>query len=121
MLTGLGVMATNFAVKNYLTLNLGHNPTIIIELAIGLAIGVAARTARHAHDELRQASATAGRLEQEYADGCPGESTDGVIQVLALVAERGRRNRRCHKSCPRRAGRGRGGLLACSAPSRRSR
>ena len=45
MLTGLVVMATNFAVKNYLTLNLGHNATIIIELSIGLAIGMAARTA----------------------------------------------------------------------------
>ena len=37
MLTGLTVMATNFAVKNYLSLNLGHNATIIIELSIGLA------------------------------------------------------------------------------------
>jgi hypothetical protein len=41
MLTGLIVMATNFAVKNYFTLNLGHNATIIIELSIGLAVGMA--------------------------------------------------------------------------------
>jgi hypothetical protein len=30
MLTGLLVMATNFAVKNYFTLNLSHNATLII-------------------------------------------------------------------------------------------
>jgi hypothetical protein len=46
MLTGLAVMATNFAVKNYFTLNFAHNATPIIEIALGLAIGMAAQTAR---------------------------------------------------------------------------
>ncbi len=87
MLTGLVVMATNFAVKNYLTLNLGHNATIIIELSIGLAIGMAARTARHAHDELQRAAQLSAAVEER--ERLSRQVHDGVIQVLALVAKRG--------------------------------
>ncbi|OBF83632.1 ATP-binding protein [Mycobacterium sp. 852002-51163_SCH5372311] len=87
MLTGLIVMATNFAVKNYLSLNLGHNATIIIELAIGLAIGMAARTARRAHDELQRAAQLSAALEER--ERLSRQVHDGVIQVLALVAKRG--------------------------------
>ncbi|MDT5349813.1 MAG: hypothetical protein QOH91_3100 [Mycobacterium sp.] len=87
MLTGLVVMATNFAVKNYLSLNLGHNATIIIELAIGLAIGMAARTARRAHEELQRAAQLSAALEER--ERLSRQVHDGVIQVLALVAKRG--------------------------------
>ena len=87
MLTGLVVMATNFAVKNYLTLNLGHNATIVIELSIGLAIGMAARTARRAHDELQRAAQLSAALEER--ERLSRQVHDGVIQVLALVAKRG--------------------------------
>ncbi|ORB75869.1 MacS family sensor histidine kinase [Mycobacterium scrofulaceum] len=87
MLTGLVVMATNFAVKNYLALNLGHNATVIIELAIGLAIGMAAQTARRAHAELQQAARlTAAAQERERLSR---QVHDGAIQVLALVAKKG--------------------------------
>ena len=87
MLTGLVVMATNFAVKNYFTLDLGHNATIIIELAIGLAIGMAARTARRAHDELQRAAQLSAALEER--ERLSRQVHDGVLQVLALVAKRG--------------------------------
>ena len=87
MLTGLIVMATNFAVKNYLTLDLGHNATIIIELSIGLAIGMAARTARRAHDELQRAAQLSAA--QEERERLSRQVHDGVIQVLALVTKRG--------------------------------
>lgn len=87
MMTGLIVMATNFAVKNYLSLNLGHNATIIIELAIGLAIGMAARTARRAHDELQRAAQLSAALEER--ERLSRQVHDGVIQVLALVTKRG--------------------------------
>ena len=87
MLTGLVLMATNFAVKNYLTLNLGHNATIIIELSIGLAIGMAARTARHAHDELQRAAQLSAAVEER--ERLSRQVHDGVIQVLALVTKRG--------------------------------
>ncbi len=87
MLTGLAVMAANFAVKNYLSLNLGHNATIIIELSIGLAVGMAARTARQAHDELQRAAQLSAALEER--ERLSRQVHDGVIQVLALVAKRG--------------------------------
>jgi signal transduction histidine kinase len=87
MLTGLAVMATNFAVKNYFTLDMGHNATIIIELAIGLAVGMAARTARRAHDELQRAAQLSAALEER--ERLSRQVHDGAIQVLALVAKRG--------------------------------
>lgn len=87
MLTGLVVMATNFAVKNYLALNLGHNATAIIELAIGMAIGMAAQTARRAHDELQRAARLTAAVQER--DRLSREVHDGAIQVLALVAKKG--------------------------------
>jgi signal transduction histidine kinase len=87
MLTGLAVMATNFIVKNYFTLNLAHNATIVIEIAIGLAVGMAAQTARRADEELRRAAQLNAALEER--ERLSREVHDGAIQVLALVAKRG--------------------------------
>jgi signal transduction histidine kinase len=87
MATGLVVMATNFAVKDYFSLNLGHNATIIIELAIGMAIGMAAQTARRAHEELQRAAQLSAALEER--ERLSRAVHDGAIQVLALVAKRG--------------------------------
>lgn len=88
MAAGLIVMATNFAVKNYFTLNLAHNATIIIEVALGLAIGMAGGTARRAHDELQRAIRLSAALEER--ERLSRHVHDGVIQVLTLVAKRGR-------------------------------
>jgi signal transduction histidine kinase len=87
MLTGLAVMATNFAVKNYFDLNMVHNATIIIELAIGMAIGLAGQTARRAHDELQRAAQLSAAVEER--ERLSRQVHDGAIQVLALVAKRG--------------------------------
>ncbi|GBG37931.1 ATP-binding protein [Mycobacterium montefiorense] len=87
MLTGLLVMATNFAVKNYFDLNMGHNATIIIELAIGMAIGMAAQTARRAHADLQRAAQLSAAVQER--ERLSREVHDGAIQVLALVAKRG--------------------------------
>ncbi len=87
MLTGLAVMATNFAVKNYFDLNLGHNATIIVELAIGMAIGMAAQTARRAHEELQRAAQLSAAVQER--ERLSRQVHDGAIQVLALVAKRG--------------------------------
>ena len=87
MLTGLVVMATNFAVKNYFDLNLGHNATSIIELAIGMAIGMAAQTARRAHADLQRAAQLSAAVQER--ERLSREVHDGAIQVLALVAKRG--------------------------------
>jgi signal transduction histidine kinase len=88
MATGLVVMATNFAVKNYFTLNLSHNATLVVEIALGLAIGMAAGTARRAHAELQQAIRLSVAVEER--ERLSRHVHDGVIQVLALVAKRGR-------------------------------
>ncbi|OBI47448.1 ATP-binding protein [Mycobacterium kyorinense] len=88
MATGLVVMATNFAVKNYFTLDLSHNATLIIEVTLGLAIGMAAGTARRAHAELQQAIRLAVAVEER--ERLSRHVHDGVIQVLALVTKRGR-------------------------------
>jgi signal transduction histidine kinase len=87
MLTGLVVVATNFAVKNYFNLNLGHNAAIVIELAIGMAVGMAAQTARRAHEELQRAAQLSAALKER--ERLSREVHDGAIQVLALVAKRG--------------------------------
>lgn len=87
MLTGVVVMATNFTVKDYFALNLGHNATAIIELAIGMAIGMAAQTARRAHDELQEAARLTAAVQER--ERLSRQVHDGAIQVLALVAKKG--------------------------------
>ncbi len=87
MATGLTVMATNFAIKNYFSLNMSHNATLIIEIALGLAIGMAATTARRAHEELQEASRLSATVAER--ERLSRHVHDGVIQVLALVAKRG--------------------------------
>lgn len=88
MLAGLTVVATNFAVKNHLDLNLGHNATVIIELAIGMAVGMAAQTARRAHAELQRAAQLRAAVQER--ERLSRQVHDGAIQVLALVAKKGR-------------------------------
>jgi signal transduction histidine kinase len=87
MLTGLVVMVTNFAVKNYFTLDMSHNATLVIELSIGLAVGMATRTTRLAHEELQRATQLSAALEER--ERLSRQVHDGVIQVLALVTKRG--------------------------------
>lgn len=87
MLTGLAVTATHEAVKGYVSVNLGRNATVIVELAVGLAIGMAARTALRAHGELQRAAQLSAALEER--ERLSRQVHDGVMQVLALVARRG--------------------------------
>jgi signal transduction histidine kinase len=88
MLTAAVVMSASIAVKGYFNLNLGRNATVVIELAAGLAVGMAARTARRAHRELEQAARLTAAVEER--ERLSRQVHDGVIQVLALVARRGR-------------------------------
>ncbi|MEB3048787.1 DUF5931 domain-containing protein [Mycolicibacter sp. MYC123] len=82
------VTAASAYVKGYLSLNFGRNATVIIELALGLAVGIAAQTARRAHDELQRAARLSAAAEER--ERLSRHVHDGVIQVLALVARRGR-------------------------------
>ncbi|MDH6193903.1 signal transduction histidine kinase [Mycobacterium frederiksbergense] len=88
MAGGLAVMATAAALKGYVSVDLGRNATIVIELAVGLAVGMAAQTARRAHAELERAVRLAASLEER--ERLSRRVHDGAIQVLALVSRRGR-------------------------------
>ncbi|ULE32621.1 MacS family sensor histidine kinase [Mycobacterium sp. IDR2000157661] len=88
MATGVVVMIASTVVKGFINYDLGRNATIVIELAVGLAVGMAAQTARRAHAELEQATRLAA-AHQERAR-LSRQVHDGAIQVLALVSRRGR-------------------------------
>lgn len=88
MATAAVVTVTSAYVKGYLSLNFGRNATMIVELALGLAVGMAARTARRAHDDLQRATRLAAATEER--ERLSRHVHDGVIQVLALVTRRGR-------------------------------
>lgn len=88
MTIGLLVTASNAVLKGYVSVDVGRNATVVIELAVGLAIGMAAQTARRAHTELQRAARLAASLEER--ERLSREVHDGAIQVLSLVARRGR-------------------------------
>ncbi|WP_193047528.1 MacS family sensor histidine kinase [Mycolicibacterium baixiangningiae] len=88
MVTGLVVMAASTVLKGYVSINVFRNATIVIELAVGLVVGMAAQTARRAHAELERATRLAAALEER--ERLSRHVHDGAIQVLALVARRGR-------------------------------
>lgn len=88
MLAGLAVVGASAALKGYVSIDLGRNATVVIELAVGLAIGMAGQTARRAHTELERAARLSASLEER--ERLSRQVHDGAIQVLALVARRGR-------------------------------
>ena len=88
MVTGLVITAASAVLKGYINIDVGRNATVVIELAVGLAIGMAAQTARRAHAELERAARLAASLEER--ERLSREVHDGAIQVLALVSRRGR-------------------------------
>jgi signal transduction histidine kinase len=88
MFAGLAVMAASATVKGHVSIDLARNATIIVELAVGLAIGMAAQTARRAHAELQRAAMLSASVAER--ERLARQVHDGVIQVLALVTKRGR-------------------------------
>ncbi|OBF11810.1 DUF5931 domain-containing protein [Mycobacterium sp. ACS4331] len=88
MLAGCAMMAVYGALKGYVNVDLARNATIVIELAVGLAVGMAAQTARRAHAELERAVRMSAAVAER--ERLARHVHDGVIQVLALVAKRGR-------------------------------
>ncbi|ORA82982.1 sensor histidine kinase [Mycolicibacter kumamotonensis] len=82
------ITAASAFVKGYVSLNFGRNATVIIELALALAVGMAAQTARRAHQDLQRAIRLSAATEER--ERLSRHVHDGAIQVLALVARRGR-------------------------------
>ena len=88
MLSGVVVVAASTLAKGVLNYDLGRNATVVIELAVGLGVGLAAQTARRAHAELERAARLTARTEER--ERLSRQVHDGAIQVLALVSRRGR-------------------------------
>ena len=88
MLAGAAVVAASATLKGHVNVDLARNATIVIEIAVGLAIGLAAQTARRAHAELQRAALLAASVAER--ERLARQVHDGVIQVLALVSKRGR-------------------------------
>jgi len=88
MLTGVAMMAVYAGLKGSVSFDFARNATLVIELAVGLAVGMAAQTARRAHAELESAAQLSAAVTER--ERLARQVHDGVIQVLALVARRGR-------------------------------
>jgi signal transduction histidine kinase len=88
MLAGVVIVAGSTLAKGVLNYDLGRNATVVIELAVGLGIGMAAQTARRAHADLERAARLTARTEER--ERLSRQVHDGAIQVLALVSRRGR-------------------------------
>lgn len=88
MVTGLAMLGVYAALKGYVSFDFARNATIVIELSVGLAVGMAALTARRAHAELARAVRLSAAVAER--ERLARQVHDGVIQVLALVAKRGR-------------------------------
>jgi signal transduction histidine kinase len=88
MLSGVVIVAASTVVKGTLNYDLGRNATVVIELAVGLGVGMAALTARRSHAELERAARLTARTEER--ERLSRQVHDGAIQVLALVSRRGR-------------------------------
>ncbi|AQA05011.1 sensor histidine kinase [Mycobacterium sp. MS1601] len=88
MLAGIIMMAVYAGLKGSVSFDFARNATMVIELAVGLAVGLAAQTARRAHAELERAVRLSAAVAER--ERLARQVHDGVIQVLALVAKRGR-------------------------------
>ena len=88
MLSGVVIVAASTLAKGVVNYDLGRNATVVIELAVGLGVGMAAQTARRAHADLERAARLTARTEER--DRLSRQVHDGAIQVLALVSRRGR-------------------------------
>lgn len=88
MLAGVAMMAVYAGLKGSVSFDFARNATLVIELAVGLAVGMAAQTARRAHAELERAARLSAAVSER--ERLARQVHDGVIQVLALVAKRGR-------------------------------
>ncbi|BBY67367.1 MacS family sensor histidine kinase [Mycolicibacterium helvum] len=87
MAAGVAVMAASAVMKGQINLDVGRNASVVIELAVGLAVGMAAQTARRAHAELERAVRLSAALEER--ERLSRQVHDGVVQVLALMAKKG--------------------------------
>ena len=83
IVSGLIIGGTSTFVKGELNLDFGRNATIIVIVATGMAVGLAAANARRVQDQLSRAARIAAAAEER--ERLSREVHDGVLQVLALI------------------------------------
>lgn len=88
ILAGLVIGGTSMFVKGWVNLDFGRNATIIVIVATGMTVGLAAVIARRAQAVLTRAAKIAAATEER--ERLSREVHDGVLQVLSLIVKRGR-------------------------------
>lgn len=83
---GVLIGAVNFVVKGEVFMNLG-NPTFLLLVVAGMALGLAASRARINHAQLSVAVRVATQAQER--DRLARHVHDGVLQTLALISRRG--------------------------------
>ncbi|WP_137875134.1 DUF5931 domain-containing protein [Rhodococcus sp. Q] len=87
VLAGLGIAIVAVAVRGTIDVDLAGDATAPVLMSVGLAVGLAANTARRAQGQLERAARLAAATEERERLG--REVHDGVLQVLAYVRRRG--------------------------------
>ncbi|WP_066911660.1 MacS family sensor histidine kinase [Millisia brevis] len=75
-------------VRGDVAIEFWSNATVPVLVSVGLAVGVAARSSRHAAEQLRAATELEAATRER--DRLARQVHDGVLQVLAMVHRRGR-------------------------------
>lgn len=87
VLSGVVISAAGAVVRGEIDLDLARDATAPVLISVGLAVGLAANTARRSREQLERAvRLTAATQERERLGR---EVHDGVLQVLAYVRRRG--------------------------------
>lgn len=88
IVAGLFIGGTSIFVKGDISFDFGRNATIIVIVATGMAVGLAAVIARRAQIALARAARLAAATEER--ERLSREVHDGVLQTLALISKGGR-------------------------------
>lgn len=87
MASGLFISTVSAVVREQVNFDLWRDATAPVLISTGLAIGLAASTAKRSHEQLERAVRLAAATEER--ERLAREVHDGVLQVLAYVQRRG--------------------------------
>ncbi|WP_299569962.1 DUF5931 domain-containing protein [uncultured Williamsia sp.] len=84
----VAVIVSSTIAKGFVVVDLARNAAVVILLALGVVIGLGASALRRASARLEEATRLAAATAER--DRLSRQVHDGVLQVLALIARRGR-------------------------------
>lgn len=84
----IAVITCSTVAKGFVVVDLARNAAVVILLALGVVIGLGASALRRASARLEEATRLAAATAER--DRLSRQVHDGVLQVLALIARRGR-------------------------------